>query len=121
MNEITIDGVVYVPKESAEAKKLNELEYCIIRTHSAGVFAGYIVKRTDKEVEIRNARRIWYWDGANTLSDLANYGTKAPQNCKFPAEVEKIIVTEAVEILNCTEKARLSIKDVPVWVVGRDE
>ena len=90
-------------------------DYKIIRTYSAGVFAGYLEKRNGKEGTIRNARRIWYWDGAASLSQLAVDGTKKPENCKFPCEVDKIEVTEIIEIITCTKKAEKSIKSVPVW------
>lgn len=109
--EIIIDGIAYVPKES----KTEGLEYCIIRTYSAGVFAGYVESRIGKEVTIVNVRRIWYWDGANSLSQLAVDGTCAPKNCKFAVEVDKIIVTEAIEIIPCTEKAKKSIQAVSEW------
>lgn len=90
-------------------------KYVIVRTFSAGVFAGYLVRRNNKEVELRNVRRLWSWEGAASLSQLAMEGTKLPGNCRFPCEVDKVIVTEAVEILYVTEKARLNISSVPVW------
>jgi len=90
-------------------------KYSIVRTYSAGVFAGNIKSRKGKEVVLNNARRIWYWDGAASLSQLAVDGTSKPENCKFPAEVKEIILTEVIEILTCTAKAEKSIKSVPVW------
>jgi hypothetical protein len=112
---VVIDGVTYVPRGTERVTCLDKMEYKIIRTESAGVFAGYIEKRADKEVTIRNARRLWYWDGAASLSQLATEGVKKPENCKFPCEVNRITVTGAVEILSCTEKARQSIAGVKVW------
>ena len=79
------------------------------------MFAGYLKKRDGKEAVILQARRLWYWDGAASLSQLAEEGTTKPSNCKFPIEVSQIEVTEAVEILSCTEKARKSIAEVKVW------
>lgn len=90
-------------------------KYVIVRTFSAGVFAGYLISREDKEVVLRNARRIWYWDGAASLSQLAMEGTSKPENCKFPCEVDEVTLTEAIEILSVTEVAQKSIADVPVW------
>lgn len=43
----------------------------IIRADRAGVFFGEIESRTGGEVTMRNVRRIWRWEGANTLSQLA--------------------------------------------------
>lgn len=93
----------------------NEKEYVIIRTYSAGVFAGYLEKRTGKEVTLLKARRLWYWDGAASLSQLAMEGVSKPENCKFPCEVKKIILTESIEIIPCTAKAKKSIKEVKIW------
>ena len=116
VEEVVIDGATYVKKDSyAPAKKLDGLDYVIVRTYSAGVFAGYLEDRDGKEVKLLNARRIWQWYGASSLSQFAMEGTSRPNECKFPCEVSEIILTEAIEIIPCTEKARLSINSVPVW------
>lgn len=90
-------------------------EYVIVRTYSAGVFAGYLEKRDGKEGTIRNARRLWYWSGAASLSELSVRGVSKPDECKFPCEVDKIEVTEIVEVLYCTDKAKKSIANVKEW------
>ena len=90
-------------------------KYVIVRTYSAGVFAGEIVSRNGQEVVLENARRLWYWQGAASLSQLAVDGTSAPQGCKFPCEVPRVELLEAIEILDVTEKARKSISEVPIW------
>lgn len=89
--------------------------YKIVRTYSAGVFAGELESREGKEVILRNARRIWYWEGAASLSQLAMEGVKFPDKCKFPCEVDKVILTETIEILDVTDEARENIKNVPIW------
>jgi len=90
-------------------------KYCMVRTYSAGVFAGTLQERNGKEAVLTNARRIWYWKGAASLSQLATDGTSDPKNCKFPVAVESILLTEVIEIIPITEKAKLSIAVVPVW------
>lgn len=90
-------------------------DYVIVRTYSAGVFAGTLAERDGKEVKLTDARRLWYWDGAASLSELAVLGTSKPQSCKFPVAVSEVILTEAIEILAVTEPARQSITEVPVW------
>lgn len=92
-----------------------ELPYVIVRTYSAGVFAGYLKSREGREATISKARRLWYWGGAASLSQLAEEGTKNPDGCKFPCEVNEILITEAIEILSVTEEAKKSISKVPVW------
>ena len=108
-SEIEINGVKYIKQEEIPG------DYCIVRTYSAGVFAGIVEERKGKEVTMRNARRTWYWDGAASLSQLAMEGTKKPELCKFPCEAEKIFLTEAIEIIPCTKKAIKSIRGVPEW------
>ena len=116
MDTITINGEEYVKKsELAQAEKLDGMEYSMVRTYSAGVFAGYVESRDGKEVVLRKARRIWYWAGAASLSQLAAEGTTKPEECKFPCEVDKVILTEAIEIIPITEKAKQSISEVVVW------
>lgn len=94
---------------------MNEEKYVIVRTFSAGVFAGYLVSRNGKEIVLRNARRLWYWKGAASLSQLAVDGVSCPKECKFPVEVPQIELLEAIEILDVSEKAKASIASVKVW------
>ena len=89
--------------------------YVIVRTLSAGVHAGVLESRKGQEVELSHARRLWHWDGAATLSQLAMEGTAKPANCKFPQPVTSIILTQGIEIIPCTPAARKSIEAVPVW------
>jgi hypothetical protein len=96
-------------------KAMSDLKYVIVRTYSAGVFAGYLESKKEQEVVLRDARRLWYWDGAASLSQLAMEGVKRPENCKFPCEVSRVELLEAIEILDVTEEARLCIAEVPVW------
>ncbi len=110
MKEITIDGVVYVPKAGA-----GEGAYVIARTYSAGVFAGYVVRRDGKEIELRDARRLWRWSGAASLSELSQKGVKNPNECKFPCTVPTVVLTELVELLPVSTAAKKSIEEVPVW------
>ena len=117
INTITINGIEYVEKSKANTMPTVNYEYCIIRTYSAGVFAGYLKKREGKEVTLANARRIWYWEGAFTLSEIALEGVTKPENCKFSAPVPEIIVTEAIEIIPTTVKAQKIIESVKNCII----
>lgn len=116
-NVISIDGVDYVKKDSVQikAESKNGMKYVICRTYSAGVFAGYLESRSGQEVVMREARRLWYWDGAASLSQLAIDGVSKPQNCKFPEAVDRVELLQAIEILDVSEKAKKSIASVGVW------
>ena len=93
----------------------NKMKYVIVRTYSAGVFAGELEQKNGKEVTLINARRLWYWKGAASLSQLAMEGTSNPNECKFPCEVNRVELLEVIEILDVTEKAKENIKSVPIW------
>jgi hypothetical protein len=90
-------------------------QYVIVRTYSAGVFAGYIESRNGREVVMTNARRLWYWEGAASLSQLAMEGVSKPEKCKFPCEVHRIELLEVIEIIDVTDKAKESIAKVSIW------
>ena len=98
-----------------EKKDYENLPYVILRTYSAGVHAGYLEKREGKEAILRGCRNIWYWDGACGLTQLAQDGTSAPNNCKFTVELDKKELTEVIEVLHCTDKAKKSIQGVKSW------
>ena len=113
MSSIIVDGIEYIPK-TQEVKK-DDMKYVIIRTFSAGVFAGYLESRNGQEVVLRNARRLWFWSGAASLSQLSVDGVKNPNECKFPCEVDRVFLLQVIEILNVTSQAFESIKNVPIW------
>jgi len=87
----------------------------IIRGDRSGVFYGEISNKEGQEIEIRNCRRLWYWDGACSISELAEKGTQKPVNCKFSVIVNSLIITDAIEIIECTDKAIKSIEGVKEW------
>ncbi len=90
-------------------------KYCMVRTKNAGVFAGTVVERDGQEVVLKKARRIWFWDGASTLSQLAVDGTSRPEKCKFPTPVDEVVLFEVIEIIPISDAAAKSIESVPEW------
>lgn len=96
-------------------RQTKTLKRVIVRTFSAGVFAGELESRKGQEVVLRNARRLWYWRGAASLSQLATTGTSLPKECKFPCAVDRVELLQAIEILDVTDAAWKSIQEVPVW------
>jgi hypothetical protein len=116
IEELVIDGQTYVPKSSYQkAEKLDGMEYVIVRGDRSGVFAGYLESKKEREVILRQARRIWYWSGASSISQLAEDGTSDPDNCKFPKALNKIQILDVIEIIDCTKVAKESIESVAIW------
>lgn len=87
----------------------------IIRGDKSGVEFGTLVAKDGSEVTLKNARRIWYWAGAASLSQLAQDGTSDPLRCKFTVTVNSITILDAIEIIPCTDKAIKSIENVKEW------
>jgi len=115
INEIEVNGVKYVAKDSISNIEQPSGNYVVVRTYSAGVHAGYLKSRDGKEVTLTNARRLWSWCGAATLSQVAGEGISLPNECKFPAPIAEITLTEAIEIIPCTAKAKSIIESVKEW------
>lgn len=103
------------PEEAADVTKPKQAQKYIVRADRAGVFFGEIESRTGSEVTMRNVRRIWRWEGANSLSQLAVDGTRAGDMCKFSVAVESMTILGVIEIIPCTAKATQSISEVPEW------
>ena len=90
-----------------------------MRSYAAGVFAGYVKDRKAElngmNVTLVNARRLWKWVGASSLSQLAMEGVKKPGDCLFPREVDSVELMNVVEIVPATKECFESIKSVKVW------
>ena len=87
----------------------------IIRADRAGVFFGTLKEKNGNEVVLTDCRRLWYWDGAASLSQLAVDGTANPDGCKFTVTIPEITILGVIEIIPCTDKAIKSIEDVSEW------
>lgn len=87
----------------------------IVRGDRSGVFFGTLAEKNGREVVLNNCRRLWYWDGAASISQLAAEGTTEPRKCKFTMTVAEIAILDAIEIITCTEEASKVIEGVSVW------
>ena len=89
----------------------------ILRSPEAGVFYGETDKKLDETrvITLKNARQLWYWEGAATILQLAKYGTTKPNKCKFTVTVDEITISNVSEIIPCTQEAMESIDNVVEW------
>ena len=92
-------------------------KYVIVRSNESGVAAGILENIEDNKLILRNSRRIWYWRGSASLSQLAAFGTITPKECRFPINVSRVVIFNAFEIIECSELGEKSINEVPVWLV----
>ena len=83
INEIEVNGIKYIPKDQANepSTDLDGMKCVLVRTYSAGVHFGYLEKKEGKEVMLRKTRRVYYWSGAASLSQMAIDGVKNPDDC----------------------------------------
>ncbi len=94
-------------------------QYVIARCSSAGVHAGELVSTDEHHTVLRNARRIWYWNGAASLSEIAVYGLNPAKSgeSKIAAPVPELRLRDAdiCELTVCTAEGRASVEAQPVW------
>lgn len=117
ISEIIINGKAYVEKGAASvaAPLKDGMKYAIVRCQGAGAFAGFVQSLENKTAVIRQSRRLWYWSGAASLSQLAVDGTCKPNDCKFPVAIDEHTVNDVLEVIICTDKAKKSIEAVKLW------
>lgn len=87
--------------------------FVVVRTYSAGVHFGTLESREGKEVVLSNARRLWAWEGAFTLNAVASEGVGKGSRLSVP--VHSITLTEAIEVIECTDKAEKNLTDFKAY------
>ncbi len=119
IEEIVIDGKTYVPKDEQTLAVSDGLPCVLIRSRDAGVHFGYLNKEeftaSGKVVTLIKTRRVWYWSGAASLSQMALEGVKKPSDCKFTVELPSNEVVNVIETMPLSEKAKENLYSVSVW------
>lgn len=91
----------------------------LIRANNAGVHFGILQSEqftpAGKVVTLTHTRRVWYWSGAASLSQMASEGVKNPSGCKFSVEVTQNEIVGVIETLTLTPEAYDNLKNVPEW------
>ena len=90
-------------------------DYVIVRTYSAGVWAGVLKEKVKNEVYLTNARRLYRWSNIEgiSLSGVSLNGLKNEES-QICAPVN-IVWLEAIEIIPCTDKAKQTIINQPIF------
>jgi len=118
-NTMTINEVKYVREDSIKTNlvETDGMDYVIVRSYDAGVFAGYLKEkdRANQVCVLVNARRLWRWSGAASLSQLSIDGVANKNDCKFPEAVSSVELYKVCEILPVTEKSKKTIDEVQIW------
>ena len=117
IEELTLGQIQQLVQSLLATETRREIKTCtshvIVRTFSAGVHFGDIVERKGREVLLRNARRIWSWNGGRlSLSEIAVQGVI---EARISVAVPSILLTEAIEIIEPTHAAWENLQAVPPW------
>jgi len=118
---IMIDDVKYVREDCvlAPAKERDGLARCIIRSYAAGVFFGYVKEMKSElngvNVTLLHAKRIHYWAGACSLTQLALEGTRKPSECRITGATPSQFIANVVEIIPLTLVAAKNLDEVTLW------
>ena len=118
---IMIDEVKYVKAGCVNqpAQEVDGMKFCVIRSYGAGVFVGYVKSQTSDvngvNVTIINSRRIYYWSGACSLSQIAVDGSSDIDNCKIAVVVPEQFIANVIEIIPMTDKAKKNIEGAKIW------
>ena len=120
VSELTINGIKYVRADSRQepAQTLDGKPFVIVRSYGAGVFAGYLQSRTVKggvvSVVLDRCIRLHRWTGCS-LSQVANDGVVGTGENRFSMTTDGHEVSQVIEIIPCTDKARVAIQAVKTW------
>ena len=117
ITEIEVNGVQYIKKgtESKQVASKDGLTLCMLRTYSAGVFYGWVnyeAENTFHGVQVLDAVRVYRWEGAFTLSQLATLGTSSPSDCTFAITVPKIKLNRVIELIPVTDMSLKTLSEV---------
>jgi hypothetical protein len=110
-----VDKIIKEKLSEGRNTEMDSNKYYIVRADRAGVFFGHIKERTGNEVTMTDVRRLWYWEGAASLSQMAVDGVSRPRDCKFTVTVPEMTILGVIEIIPCTDKAMDSILGVKEW------
>lgn len=116
IESIQLNGREYVPIDSIKAPEpdvLDGLPYAIVRSREQGVMCGYVESVNGRTVKLKRARQIWRYDSRFVLPDLAEFGPRNANNCKFSAPMSQTAtMLEACGILECTVTAGEALRSV---------
>jgi hypothetical protein len=112
---LSIDGTKYIREDLAasEPDQSDGLDYCIVRSREQGVMCGYVESVQGRTVKLIQARQMWRYDSRFVLPDIAEFGVRNAEACKFSAPMSQTAtMLEACGILTCTAVGGQSLRNV---------
>jgi hypothetical protein len=93
-------------------------QFYIIRADKAGVFMAKIESIENGAAICNSVRRLYYWEGALDVTQIAAHGVSRPNSCKFSVQMgpeDKSTIYNLIEQHPVSEKALASIQSVKEW------
>lgn len=103
--------------KATKKKKTTTTEpYVIARCSGAGVHAGYLVSRNENgRIILRDSRRIWRFNGAQTLSEVAVYGLSEESRIAPVVNRLELRPDDVHELIWCQPAGQEAIESAKEW------
>ena len=86
----------------------------IARIERAGVFHGTLDYIDNDILRLKDARRIYYWNGALSVTDIAAKGITGGK-VTIPVTTVEFMSDNVVELNECSEDASKAIEEIKPW------
>lgn len=87
----------------------------IVRCDRAGVFYGEVKSKTKDTIVMTNVQKVFYWEGACAIEELAKEGTAKPENCKLTVVIDELELKHWIQIIPCTPKSIKILNAIKIW------
>ena len=115
---LMINEVKYIRADQPRlAAEVDGLKYCVLRTYSAGVHIGYLAefgKKHPQHAKLLRSRRLHYWEGAASLSQVALDGVD-PNKSRIAMELPEIELTDVIEVIPCSKLSADFFQKAAAW------
>lgn len=122
MEKLELNGITYVREDLCCNKNhvdTEGLKAVLIRSYASGVHFGFFKEEKDllsgKQVTLVNSRRVHYWEGACSISQLALEGTKKPDDCRISVTLPEITITQVIEVIPLSVASYNNLNSINEW------
>lgn len=81
--------------------------FVLVRAGGAGVHFGKYAGKSELGLHLTDAKRLWSWTGALSLSEIASKGVDI-KGSKISVSVEEIVLPTVLEIIKVSPKSNLN-------------
>lgn len=87
----------------------------IARIDRAGVFHGILTAKDAETTTMSDVRRIYYWRGALSVTDMSVTGVAEGSKVTVPAKCVEFETAKVIELIECSAEASKSIESIKSW------